>query len=293
MVPKTGHSGITRILRAVLIALIGRVVVATTGVNKILVTLKPDCDLYSHIRTLQRRYPRFEDENQGRSSIQIYEVPGFKAYAAYLDEAIVYHLRSYADVLDVEQDSIYSAEGLHEQRHTDYGLSQISHRSREKGSESNYFYDSRGGENTFAYVVDSGINTAHKDFEGRAILGYNAVKGSKFVDDNGHGTHVAGLIGSKTYGVAKKCELIAVQVSRHNKANTTVLMEGHAWAINDIIHKRRQGRAVINVSLTGEYSAAHNKLVRAGLESGVLTVTSAGNRGSMQALSLRHQPRVP
>lgn len=56
-----------------------------------------------------------------------------------------------------------------------------------------------------AYVVDTGINTAHQEFGGRARVGYNGVFLESSGDCNGHGTHVAGTLGGATYGVAKGC----------------------------------------------------------------------------------------
>jgi len=58
------------------------------------------------------------------------------------------------------------------------------------------------GANTFAYVVDTGIDSANVEFEGRVSSGFTAITdGLGATDCNGHGTHVAGTIGSKTYGV--------------------------------------------------------------------------------------------
>lgn len=64
----------------------------------------------------------------------------------------------------------------------------------------------------FAYLVDTGINLKHEDFQGRASNGYNAYPGVPFVDAAGHGTHCAGTIAGKVYGVAKRARLIAVKV---------------------------------------------------------------------------------
>ena len=66
-----------------------------------------------------------------------------------------------------------------------YGLSSISHR---KTGATNYIYDTSAGSNTYGYVVDTGINAAHVEFEGRASLDYNAVQGVHHVDTVGHGT---------------------------------------------------------------------------------------------------------
>ena len=90
-----------------------------------------------------------------------------------------------------------------------WGLGSISHRAP---NATDYVYHAAGGAGTFAYVVDTGIRTTHVELEGRASWGYNAYPNSEPVDNHGHGTHVAGTIGSRSYGVAKKANLIAVKV---------------------------------------------------------------------------------
>jgi cerevisin len=62
-------------------------------------------------------------------------------------------------------------------------------------------------------LVDSGIETRNPQFGGRASWGTTVVPGAPDRDDNGHGTFVAGLIGSQEFGVAKRVNLIAVKVS--------------------------------------------------------------------------------
>ena len=63
------------------------------------------------------------------------------------------------------------------------------------------------------YVLDTGVRHTHEEFEGRAHLGYDVIgDGWGGGDCGGHGTHCAGTIGGKTYGVAKKVTIWSVRV---------------------------------------------------------------------------------
>jgi subtilisin family serine protease len=113
-----------------------------------------------------------------------------------------------AQVEYIEEEAIFTINAYTTQTGAPWGIARLSHKSR--GSTS-YVYDSSAGAGTCAYVIDTGIYTAHSQFGGRATFLYNAVDSSN-TDGNGHGTHVAGTIGSNTYGVAKKTNLYAVKV---------------------------------------------------------------------------------
>src|SRR5699024_10676874 len=102
---------------------------------------------------------------------------------------------------------------------------------------------------------------------------FDSTGGNGF-DGNGHGTHVAGVLGSKTFGVAKNVRLVGVKVlTDQGTGSTGSLLAGMEWVANNA-----QGPAVANMSLHGPkdptlHEAAHNLVVN----SGVFLSTSAGD----------------
>ena len=132
------------------------------------------------------------------------------------------------------------------------------------------------GANTKSYVVDSGIDPSNTDFEGRVTSGYDAVlDGLGSGDCNGHGTHVAGTIGSKTFGVAKKTSLIPVRVldCAGSGYNSSVIA-GLNWIAGNYVPGEA---AVVNMSLGGPSSSALDEAVENLISRGIIVVVAAGN----------------
>jgi len=169
-----------------------------------------------------------------------------------------------------------------------WGLARISHRkSLSFGTFNKYEYEHLGGEGVTAYIVDTGINVDHVDFEGRAKWGKTIPKNDEDVDANGHGTHVAGTVGSKTYGVAKAAKLIAVKVLGSNGSGTmSDVVAGVAWAAEhaaaEALEAKKSGNtshkgAVANMSLGGGNSPTLDEAVNAAVDTGILFAVAAGN----------------
>ncbi|EPS38491.1 hypothetical protein H072_7775 [Dactylellina haptotyla CBS 200.50] len=75
-----------------------------------------------------------------------------------------------------------------------------------------YRYDERdNASGVDVYVLDGGVNMLHPDFGGRAKVIFAANRADLW-DNNGHGTHVAGIIGSLHYGVAKNASIFALRI---------------------------------------------------------------------------------
>lgn len=142
-----------------------------------------------------------------------------------------------------------------------------------------YRYPSSAGENIDVYVIDTGINIEHEEFEGRARWGKTIPLFDLDIDGNGHGTHCAGTIGSNAYGVAKKANLIAVKVLRTSGFGTNSdVIKGVEWVIKQNRKNSKKGRqAVANMSLGGGRSVTLENVVDKAVESGVHFSVAAGN----------------
>ncbi len=137
------------------------------------------------------------------------------------------------------------------------------------------YHWSSGGAGVTVYVVDTGIRLTSRDLGGRAVTGIDLVDGGPATDCNGHGTHVAGIVGGARFGVAKKVRLVAVRVLDCQGGGTAGgVQRGLDWVLAD----HRPGvPAVLNMSLGGAPSPALDRTVRALVQDGIVVVIAAGN----------------
>ncbi|WP_405985858.1 S8 family peptidase [Streptomyces sp. NBC_00872] len=152
-----------------------------------------------------------------------------------------------------------------------WGLDRIDQR---KLPLDNDFTVTGTGSGVTAYIVDTGVETAHSEFGGRATVGFDAIgDGRNGQDCNGHGTHVAGTTGGATYGVARSASLVAVRVLNcQGKGDWAGVIAGFDW----VAANARQP-AVLNASIGGSSSTAVDSAVDAVTATGVLPVVAAGN----------------
>ena len=188
-------------------------------------------------------------------------------FAAGLNEGQLNALRHNPNVDYVEQDQAVEAAAT--QSGATWGIDRIDQRSRPLSGT--YTYTSTAS-TVYAYVIDTGIQTSHSNFGGRAAVSYDALGGNG-QDCHGHGTHVAGTIGSATYGVAKGVRLRAVRVLNcSGSGSTSGIIAGIDW-----VRLNRTNPAVANLSLGGGYSSTLNTAVTNLANSGVFVAVAAGN----------------
>ncbi|UNI18123.1 hypothetical protein JDV02_004413 [Purpureocillium takamizusanense] len=200
----------------------------------------------------------------------------FKGFTSTLNETMLSSLRDLPEVDYVEMDGISSISGFVEQRGAAWGLGRIAHREAGKNS---YVFDQSAGAGTCAYVIDTGIDDTLPDFGGRAQQIKSFVPGQE-TDGNGHGTHVAGTIGSNTYGVAKAAKIFGVKVlGDDGRGRNSDIIAGMNFVAQDA--RRRRGDCprgvVVNLSLGGQRSPAENEVAAALVQSGVFVGVAAGN----------------
>ncbi|MCX5606532.1 MULTISPECIES: S8 family peptidase [unclassified Streptomyces] len=138
----------------------------------------------------------------------------------------------------------------------------------------NSFTTEGNGAGVTAYILDTGIDYKHTEFGDRATFGYDAIgDGRNGQDCQGHGTHVAGTVAGRTYGVARKANLVSVRVlGCDGKGTWSGIIAGMDW-----IAKNAKQPAVMNGSLGGDRSEAVNNAATALSDAGVLPVIAAGN----------------
>jgi serine protease AprX len=132
-------------------------------------------------------------------------------------------------------------------------------------------------------IVDTGIDPDHPDFAGRVAAGKGFTGGSH-VDDNGHGTHVAGIAagsgsasGGRYTGIAPEASLhIAKVLLADGSGMMSDVMAGIEWAVEQKVH-------VIGLSLGGpapcDGTDALSETCDAAVEAGVVVCAAAGNQG--------------
>jgi thermitase len=152
----------------------------------------------------------------------------------------------------------------------------------------------RGTEEVEIAIVDTGVDLDHPELRNRLVKGFNVLNENEEPDDdNGHGTHVAGIIASETNnneGVAGMTwfnKIMPVKAMGAKGYGTTFdIASGIVWAVD-------HGADVINLSL-GNYqpSKVLEEAVRYAYSKNVVMVSAAGNDGSDQPTYPSAYPEV-
>lgn len=139
------------------------------------------------------------------------------------------------------------------------------------------------GRGVTVVVLDTGI-ALHRDLTSCIIKFEDFVNEQLFpYDDNGHGTHVAGIIAGKRYGIAPNCNIIALKVlDREGNGNVRESLSAFRWIIEN---REKFGIRIINISMGMKKgtNVAGEKWLLTGIDllwqAGLVVIAAAGNRG--------------
>jgi cerevisin len=193
--------------------------------------------------------------------------------AARLDDATLAKVKILPNVARVEEDGIAKISAI--QYGAPWGLARVSHRNTlDSTNKDQYVYNPDAGLGTTVYVLDTGINTNHIEFGGRATWGANFIQGSSSVDDHGHGTHCAGTVGSNAYGVAKKAKLVAVKVLDSNGSGPwSSIIAGFNW----VVQNAKGTKNIISISIGGDKNASVDQALTDTYAAGIFVAVAAMN----------------
>ncbi len=163
----------------------------------------------------------------------------------------------------------------------------------EIGAEKAYT-DGYTGKGIKIALLDTGIDYTHPDLAPNYKGGYDFINSDDDpMDDNGHGTHVAGIIaaannGIGVVGVAPEADIYAIKVSDSNgKGSFSGLVEGIDWAIENDMN-------IVTMSITGDGGtrALQQAVETAYNDYGLILVAAVGNGGTGGVLYPAAYPEV-
>lgn len=214
-------------------------------------------------------------QNYAHLSIANHYEEIWSGFAANLNEADLVALQNDPRVEKVFANQEVYLDQMITQRDATWGLGRIDQRNSDPDREYQFTHTGKG---ITVYVIDTGINIAHQEFQGRASIAANfiPVTGKDGGDCHGHGSHVAGIIGGVHFGVAKKVKLVGLRaLDCEGRGTLADVLEAVDW-----VAKNAAPRSVVNISIGTQASLELDKAIEALWKKGITFVVSAGNAGT-------------
>jgi subtilisin family serine protease len=211
-----------------------------SGTKRFIVLLKDNAVGSSAVEPEVNAYGQYLSNVYGGNVRQVFSHAAH-GYVSELTDAQAADLANDPSVLSVEEDRLMTLSAT--ESSAPWHLDRVDQRALPLDAVYSY---SQTASNVNIYIIDTGIRYTHVDFGGRADAVYDNVNdGWNGNDCNGHGTHVAGLAASSTYGVAKGAHVHAVRVVGCTGATLmSSVLDGIDW-----VTAHHVGPSVANISL--------------------------------------------
>ncbi|RHZ75560.1 hypothetical protein Glove_212g25 [Diversispora epigaea] len=180
----------------------------------------------------------------------------------------------------INYENAITTEELVSKQEDNWGLDRID--QRYLPLTKTYSYPESAGKDVDVYVIDTGIYVDHPEFEGRAKWGITTIQDDNNntvdMDVNGHGSFVAAIIGGKTFGVAKKVNLISVKtLGVDGTGSSRNVLYGLEYVLQSHKSKGNNTKSVANLSIGTSYNRAINVAVNELVRKGIVITAAAGN----------------
>lgn len=154
-----------------------------------------------------------------------------------------------------------------------WGLDRINEFNKELDEK---YHEQSTGNNVEVYVIDSGINTDHEELNHNSIMLKDFTNDKDMIDYNGHGTHVAGIIGGYKYGVARNVKIFGLKVFDISGSGSTInIILAMYEVMKRCLHKNK--KCIINMSLGGPYQQIYNDIINDMMLHNIVVVVAGGN----------------
>ncbi|KAG6872047.1 hypothetical protein C0995_013599 [Termitomyces sp. Mi166 len=189
----------------------------------------------------------------------------------------IQELQANSDVEGIYED--IAGNGAVDQTNATWGLARLSSEKKLKywnviATNFTYHYYYKSGKGVDIYI-QRGVYVNHTDFGGRARWG-KTFGGYPDIDDNGHGTHCAGIAAGNTYGVAKHANIIAVKVIDKNLYGwVSDMIDGLDYVQESV--KASGNPSIVSASLTWEAFLPLDQAVAKLTAENILLIAAAGN----------------
>lgn len=251
-------------------------IAATNSISKIkLVDSSYIIVFNDHVKEIENETARLATENSTKANF-IYK-SAIKGFAAKLTPEKAEKLKKHPKIKSVTQELVGEFDYI-QYNPQNWGLDRVDQRNLPLNN--NYEYHDKAG-SVNVYIFDSGVKLDHASFGGRAILGIDPTPDANGIDYYGHGTHVAGIVGSSLFGVAKNVRLISAKVGR-DRPSESYAIACIEWAIQ---HHTDGQDAVGNMSWTIGPSQNLDNAVQNAINDGIIMISAAGNSNTVTGSS--------